>query len=205
MDATDVARPVSAVGVLAAPAPVRATVPAPARRAARAKPAPRPAPVRDATYDHLTLDALRAYRKALQDEESKVSYWRRIIQARLDVVRAGSSSAAGSLDAEHLAPVLTDARVGAGRTALVEVLPVDDIPPLPELGALWERRVPDGDAAGLAEFEAALEAAERQLSEYRSALHRRLADVTAQLIARYRDEPALCLTALPLPEARRAV
>lgn len=33
---------------------------------------------------HLDLDALREYRQELITEESRVSYWRRILQARID-------------------------------------------------------------------------------------------------------------------------
>ena len=36
-----------------------------------------------------------------------------------------------------------------------------------------------------------------QLSAYRTALHKRLAGATGELIARYREQPTLCLTALP--------
>ena len=175
------------------------------RRATRARPARRPVPELSGEYDHLTLEALRAYRAALQAEESKVSYWRRILQARLDVVRQGRTrGGAGTLDAATLRPVLTDQRISSGRTALVEVLPVDDIPPLPALGELWERCVEPSDVAGVAALERDLSAAEQQLSRYRRALHERLAAATGELIARYRHEPGLCLSALPLPVPRRA-
>ena len=46
-----------------------------------------------------------------------------------------------------------------------------------------------------------LAAAEAELSAYRRALHERLDDATSELIARYREEPALALCALPLPTA----
>ena len=164
------------------------------------KPAPRPAAERTQEHAHLTLDGLRDYRKALTAEESNVSYWRRIIQARLDVVRAGSD-----LASENLKPVLTDERVGAGRQALVEVVPVDDIPPLPDLAGLWARQVDLSDADAVAALEADLDEAEHQLSEYRSVLHKRLGAATSELIARYRDEPTLCLTALPVQPGRRSV
>jgi hypothetical protein len=152
------------------------------------------APTRSDDYAHLSLEALRDYRRALADEEGKVSYWRRILQARLDVVQAGGR---GRLDQEHLRPVLTSARVGAGRQALVAVLPVDDIPPLPSLAELWDRTVESGDAEGQAGLEHDLREAERSLSDYRTALHGRIADATAELIARYREQPSLCLSALP--------
>lgn len=168
-------------------------------RAARPKPAPRPVPVLSEDHAHLSLPDLRSYRTALQAEESKVSYWRRLIQARLELVRAGGTS--GGHDTERLRPLLTDQRVGAGRSALVEVLAADDIPPLPDLGELWERSTVTGDGPARARLEADLTVAEEQLSGYRTALDGRLAEATGELIARYRDQPALCLAALPLPRA----
>ena len=173
--------------------------PSPRTGGGRTRPGPRPVPVMRTEYAHLDLDALRAYRAALQAEEGNVSYWRRIIQARLDVVREGrTAGGTAALSAEHLRPVLDSARVGAGRRALVEVLPVDDIPPLPDLAELWERRVADSDPDGLQALEEDLAPAEGELSRYRTALHGRLADATGELIARYRAQPGLCLTALPL-------
>lgn len=166
----------------------------------RKKGAARPVPTRNADYAHLSLDALREYRRALTAEEGKVSYWRRILQARLDVVQAGSVR---ELDQDHLRPVLTSERMGAGRQALVEVLPVDDIPPLPSLGELWDRRVEREDEEGQAALEEDLRVAEAQLSAYRNALHSRIGEATGELIARYREQPSLCLSALPV-DPRRA-
>ena len=170
----------------------------PAPAAARRTPQPRVAPVRTEEHAHLSLDELRAYRTTLSQEESRVSYWRRILQARLDVLRAGAEA-----DSETLRPVLTDERVGAGRRALVEIMPVDDIPPLPDLAGLWDRLVDPADADAVAALDDDLSAAERQLSEYRSVLHERIGAATGELIARYRDEPALALSALPVEPARR--
>ena len=170
----------------------------------KVKGAARPVPQRNSDFDHLTLDGLRCYRSALTAEEGKVSYWRRILQARLDVLREGRMA---SVDPEHLSSVLTDARVSSGRTALVGVMPVDDIPPLPDLAELWARQV-DHDGAHSAEsrtaLEADLDAAETQLSTYRSALHVRIGAATGELIARYREQPTLCLSALPLPREQAA-
>jgi len=175
-----------------------------ARPAPRRKSEPRPAPARDGSFDHLSIDALRGYRKALTAEEGQVSYWRRILQARLDVVQSGTKGR--ELNTARLRPVLTTERVGAGRRALIEVLDVDDIPPLPSLAELWERRVPRGDKAGQKALEADLRAAEVELSTYRSALHERISDATNELIARYREQPGLCLSALPLdPRLRRII
>lgn len=166
---------------------------------------PRPVPERNDAFAHLSLDELRGYRRALGDEEGRVSYWRRILQARLDVLRASlDGGSVRDLNIEALRPVLADARVGAGRRALMSVMPVDDIPPLPQLEQLWERQVRPDDVVGLRALEAELGAAERQLSDCRNALHMRIADATGELIARYREQPALCLTVLPLrPERGR--
>lgn len=167
-------------------------------RPRRTPPAPRITPEQDPGFAHLTLVELRAYRSALQDEETKVSYWRRILQARLDTVRAGRTGTSGALELGRLAPVLTDRRVSSGRSALLGALPDDDIPPLPSLAGLWDRQVSEDDPAGLVAFETDLAEAEAHLSQYRTALHLRLADATGQLIARYRENPSLCLSALPL-------
>ena len=177
-------------------------VPAP-KRPGRQRPAPRPVPVSSGEFDHLTLDGLRTYRTALQAEEGNVSYWRRILQARLDVVREGRTlGGTRNLDAATLRPVLTDARVGSGRTAFIQILPVDDIPPLPNLAELWERQVELTDEEGVAELLQDLSEAEQQLSSYRTALHARLGAATDELIARYRLEPRACLSSLPLQPSR---
>ncbi|MEP7054654.1 MAG: hypothetical protein ABI912_05340 [Actinomycetota bacterium] len=161
-----------------------------------------PPQVSDA-FAHLTLAGLRSYRKALAQEESRVSYWRRILQARLDMVRANDAGQRGNMD--NLRPVLTNARVGSGRTALIDVLPVEDIPPLPDLEELWDRHVRPNDPAYNDDLIEQLSTAESQLSAYRSALHSRIQASTNELIARYRADPVQCLSVLPLPPRRRAV
>jgi hypothetical protein len=170
------------------------------------KAAPRPVPERDQAYEHLSLEGLRAYRATLAEEENRVSYWRRILQARLDVLRAGlAGGTARPVDTAALRPVLTDARVGAGRRVLVDVLPAVDMPPLPQLERLWDQQVDLADVPAAEAHERELARAERELSDYRAALHRRIADATGELIARYRESPSLCLSALPLvPEPRLA-
>jgi hypothetical protein len=176
-------------------------VPQPAVRAGK-RPS-RPAPERDPAYEHLSLAGLRAYRRTLSEEENRVSYWRRILQARLDLVRAGlDGSSTRALDTDALAPVLTEARVGAGRRVLVDVLPAQDMPPLPQLEQLWQRHADPRDPAAVADLARCLAHAERQLSDYRSALHRRISGATDELIARYRASPSLCLSALPVEPVR---
>ena len=172
---------------------------APALRPVR-KGAARPVPELSSAFEHLSLEALRQYRRTLGEEEGKVSYWRRILQARLDVVDAGSG--ARTVDSATLRPLLSSERVGAGRRALIEVLALDDIPPLPSLGELWDRQVSPSDELGTLALRSDLQLAEAQLSAYRSALHRRIGEATGELIARYRESPELCLSALPLVPRR---
>jgi hypothetical protein len=153
------------------------------------------APERSPEFAHLSLDGLRRYRAALSTEENRVSYWRRILQARLDVVRAVDSGAPTTVD--DLSGVFAEARIGGTRTALLTVVPVEDMPPLPNLADVWAREPRVGDSSGNAALARSLTGAESQLSAYRTALHRRLGAATSELIARYREEPDLCLTVLP--------
>jgi hypothetical protein len=154
-------------------------------------------PERNVDFEHLALDDLRAYRKTLTDEESRVSYWRRILQARLDVLRAEDKDH-GRLD--RLNNALGQAQGTSRRQALITLMPADDVPPIPELDTLWARQIDIGDEAAVAELETELEFAELQLSTYRTALHERIGLATGELIARYREEPTLCLRALPLDD-----
>ncbi|MCW2611898.1 MAG: hypothetical protein QOC93_770 [Actinomycetota bacterium] len=146
----------------------------------------------------LGLDILRTYRKALRSEESRVSYWRRLVQTRLDLLLAYNTSGRG--DGPGLRALLSSERIGALRTALLDVHPADGMPPLPDLLEMWERVVPAGDIAAHAELISDLRDAEHTLSEYRHALHGRLDDATRELVSRYRANPQLCFEVLPLRE-----
>lgn len=155
----------------------------------------RPTPQRSPEFAHLTLPQLRTYRRALTTEENRVSYWRRLIQARSDLL-AGELAVEDGDALERVRGVLSEVR-SPGRNALVEIVPVDDVPPLPDLESLWSREVPYGDVTAAEALRRDLGFAELQLSAYRTALHRRLGAATAELIARYHENPTLALTALP--------
>jgi hypothetical protein len=180
---------------------------APGRTSERTRAGARPRPERNSEFAHLGLAALRTYRTALTREESRVSYWRRLIQARMDVLesqasegpRSGTSRglARDSDRVERLRGVLAESRPTDGRTALVSVS-VDDILPLPDLEELWSREVPADDGDEVRALRADLGIAELQLSAYRGALHRQLGAATHELVARYFEDPQLCLSALPL-------
>lgn len=155
----------------------------------------RSVPERSPDFAHLSLEGLRKYRHALSEEESRVSYWRRIVQARLDLVRAAEGGTVATVD--NLRGVFAEARVDGGRKALLTVVPADDIPPLPDLVEVWARQPRVGAVEHNRRLAHDLSKAEAQLSAYRTALHKRLSAATGELIARYREQPDLCLTALP--------
>ena len=77
-------------------------------------------------------------------------------------------------------------------------LPRRELPPLPDLTALWETVAASDGTTDDGVVLNRLAAAEAELSAYRRSLHERLDDATSELIARYRDEPALALRALPV-------
>jgi hypothetical protein len=157
------------------------------------KPPPEP-PELDPAYAGLSLDDLRALRRELGDEESRVSYWRRIIQARIDLLTKGAPD--GDL-VDRLTAVLAESGGVHRRLANLSVRPGGDIADLPDLHALWTRLVDTSDDEGVEAFLDELRNAEARLSAMRREIHRRLDEATSQLIARYRQDPTLALSALP--------
>jgi hypothetical protein len=137
------------------------------------------------------LEDLRAHRQELVTEESRVSYWRRILQARMDLIIGHDDHKA----LQRLGVVLAEHEAHSRRLAVQSLHVPGDAPPLPDLGMLWDTSMlnddPDAIVARLAE-------AEHQLSAYRRSLHERLDAATGELIARYHEDPALALSALPM-------
>ena len=168
--------------------------PVAARKPARARPEPKHAP----ELAHLGLDALRDYRLELVAEETRVSYWRRILQARLDQVIGPDDHQA----LRRIRVVLNHHGHSSRRLAMLPVVRTEDAAPLPDLAVLWETTPgSEGDHCSMV---TRLADAERELSAYRRSLHERLDAATGELIARYRDEPALALQALPVRQQRSA-
>jgi hypothetical protein len=148
----------------------------------------------------LSLGELRAYRRQLADEEEKISYWRRLVHARIDVLEAEAHHER-PLRLDELIRVLGDTGSGRSRTALVNVRAADDLPELPILADMWVTEVDPNDTAEVAEAIGRLRAAESQLTDYRRALHERLDGATTELIDRYRRDPASALVAFQVPHA----
>jgi hypothetical protein len=107
------------------------------------------------------LDDLRILRESLREEEQRVSYWRQLVQGRLDLVRTAPDG--GHPSADDLA-------------SLAAARPRD--------GA--RRRSPAATSLALE----GLVEAEVKLSAYRRALHERIDACTAQLVDHYQRDPA---------------
>jgi anti-sigma-K factor RsiG len=144
----------------------------------------------------LSIVQLRGYRQRLTEEEEKVSYWRRLTHARIDLLEAGSRTD-GTLSIEDLVRVLGDTGAGRTRKVLLSVKAADALPDLPELDDMWATEVDPHDAAAVSDAVRRLRDAEGQLTDYRRALHERIDEATAELIVRYRSDPAQALLALP--------
>ncbi|MDX6240503.1 MAG: hypothetical protein QOG10_5323 [Kribbellaceae bacterium] len=144
----------------------------------------------------LSLAELRAYRKQLSAEEDKVSYWRRLVHARLDVLEAEVQSG-GTLSMSQLVRVLGDTGAGRTRTALVAIHPAEPLPDLPVLAEMWITEIDPQDHDAIAEAMDRLRVAAAKLSDYRRALHQRMDEATGDLINRYREDPGQALSAMP--------
>lgn len=140
----------------------------------------------------LALADLREYRERLRGEEEKISYWRRLIHARQDLISAGNL-ADSPVDIDALARVLGDTGSGRGRAALHRVRAADALPDLPDLEAVWITPHEAGDIDLVLER---LQAAEQSLTAYRRRLHDWIDEATAELIVRYREQPTRALELL---------
>ncbi len=160
-----------------------------------------PAPVLSAEQlELLGLQELREHRRVLTERENRVSYWRRIMQARIDLVRTGALRRGASI--EGLQEVLSQQLGTNSRKAHLpvqrqsnEIDGMDD-----ELAELWA--TVDTEHIGDERLLTELQAVERQLSDQRNALHDGIDAATAELIRRYRENPELVATALPTRAAR---
>ena len=175
----------------------------PSSRRGRTRPG-RTAPQPDPGLAHLDLAALREQRALVLAEGDRTSYWRRVVQARLDLLLSplAARRGAGAPVVEQVAQALADPTSPLHRRA-VAPLPLHPLGP-PALDGLGDLLGPVGDgdgAADAAERVLELSALEQRLSAYRTRVHLEADRLTAELVARYHRDPASALVALPqVPE-----
>ncbi len=149
--------------------------------------------------DELSLPALRARRREAEQEEADLSYLRRMLHGRMDIVRAEMARRLpdgdeGSL-VSSLTEILTDPSRGThglGRHITVEPTRVD------ERQRAVEKVVADADIsdvealddAGLERAMSTLAAHEAEVSETRRAVQVVMDQLSGELTTRYRDGSA---------------
>lgn len=145
----------------------------------------------------MPLADLRAERSRLQAAEDAVSYVRRLVQGRLDLVRAErrQRAAGGHLDLEQELAGILAGQVGGGSARPPRSTSVpDDHPLLTDLEQRCERlgfdSLTDLDDAALKALEDELDTFEHACSAERHALFGRIDALTADLVRRYRDGAA---------------
>ncbi|MHB1444175.1 MAG: RsiG family protein [Acidimicrobiales bacterium] len=149
-----------------------------------------------------TMAQLRAARSELQEAEGAISYLRRLVQGRLDIVAAERQRRTGGFDGggaadllEQLPGILADSGSRSGNRLLSQFEPGDmaaglvaeldrniDPAQLTDLPALSDEV--------LAELTDSMAVIERQLSDSRRAIHDRIDRFQAELVRRYQSGEA---------------
>lgn len=122
-----------------------------------------------------------------------MSYWRRIVQTRVDMWDQ-------EWDGEHinqLSQALAESVGSPTRVAHLSMVSSTELATMPDLPRIWTQFEFASTDDELRRALTALRKAERGLSEYRADLHATIDSLTAELIARYHENPSLALTALP--------
>lgn len=141
-------------------------------------------------FDALTVQDLRRWRLEATHEETLVSYWRRLIQGRLDVLTE-HATLGRPVTPEDLAGLLSRHPVTSrGKITDIGATPtgVPDVPGFTAraLTGLWNQ-VPTLDK--IPAVVAQLQDAEHALGEYRTRLHALLDESAKELAHRYQDDP----------------
>jgi len=132
------------------------------------------------------LPTLLSRRAALRDHEEELSYWRRILQGRIDVLRARLAAGAGD---PALADVLGGEPRGATRAAHVVVRPYTDMLELATCDMLWEKSCDSHDEDLLVQALDRMLVAERWISHSRSRVFHELDLATQELKKRLTADP----------------
>ncbi len=145
----------------------------------------------------LALDDLRTKRAQLQEQEDAVSYVRRVVQARLDLVRA-ESARRGAKDptpiTQELPVILSQHLTGGPARPPRPALDFSDHPLAVELdelcARLGEARLPELTDDELATLGQELSAFEQRRSAERKELFAQIDELSDELVRRYRDGEA---------------
>ncbi|WP_137121154.1 RsiG family protein [Segeticoccus rhizosphaerae] len=147
----------------------------------------------------LPLDELRRYRQLLRDEEDRVSYHRRVLFGRVDLLQKvldnpHRTDQSWLLNARELAHALRDRHPGTQRAALVRIRHAEELTELPDTeGGGWSRDPDLHDPDDVQDVLAETRAVADRISGYRSQIHARMDEVIAELIARYRADRSAVL------------
>jgi hypothetical protein len=146
----------------------------------------------------MPLAELRKYRETLRDEEDNVSYWRRVLYGRADLLRKIAERAPGQhpgwlVGTKELAAALKDTATGRSRLAFMRIESASDLPELPGLNEVWARDADPTDPQDMAEVLAALDEAAARVTAYRGQIHKRIDEATSELVSRYKNDPDACL------------
>jgi hypothetical protein len=145
----------------------------------------------------LDLDEVRSRRRDAEQEEADLSYGRRMLQGRMDILRAELARRAGGGDkiVEHLSQILSDAARsdhGLGRFLRVEPSRVDEHRRLVEQ-VIADVGVSDVEQHSDDELRAALgrlEGFERGISEDRHRVQQVMDALTTEVAERYKSGSA---------------
>ncbi len=163
-----------------------------------------------ADVDGLSLDDIRRKRTECQEAEASLSYLRRLIQGRLDIVHAYLERPAGSTApdlssvVDNLAGILAGPGrpSGPGRNPILFSPDTEDMEALTTeldgiLGADEIGRLAELDDDGLRDLAGRLQALERRVSGERHGLHERIDSLQAELVERHKSGRASVEGLLP--------
>lgn len=144
--------------------------------------------------DALALDQVRARRDECAAEESQLSYLRRMLQARLDIVRAEQQRRRGDAQASSLVDALPQLLADTTPATPREARAMRIDPPEHQMRRREDRlavdgtlaRLPDLSDAELGEVAEQLRQEEARVSQVRALVQRHLDRLQETLVARYR-------------------
>ncbi len=157
---------------------------------------PEQASPRNPPLSEVSLEDLRRLRRRLQQTEERLSYWRRLVHARIDLLDAGGSTDPSSSDS--VMRILARGIDSTERTFLASISADYGRPPS-IMEAAWNN-TRNASGAQAEEVRAGLEAAEQELSALRSRVIHEVDAASAELVRRYRGDLRLATSALPPSE-----